>query len=45
MRGRPRIGKRFEFGGDLGGLGRPDPLKDLQRLPEHVFCPGGVAGG
>jgi hypothetical protein len=29
----------------LGGLGCPDLLEDLQRLPEPVFCLGGVAGG
>ena len=39
------MGQRLEFGGDLGGLGGLDALEDLQRLPEHVFCPGGVAGG
>jgi hypothetical protein len=41
VRGRPDIGKRFE----LGGLGCPDRLEDIQRLPEHLFRPGGVAGG
>ena len=35
--GPVRIGQRVEFGGNLGGLGRPDPLKDLQRLPQHAF--------
>lgn len=45
MRGWPRTGERLEFGGNLGGLGRPDPLEELQRLPQHICCLGGVAGG
>jgi hypothetical protein len=45
LRGRSRLGESFEFGGNLGGLGRPDLLEDLQRLPQHVSCPGGVVGG
>jgi hypothetical protein len=45
VRGRSRTGERLEFGGHLGGLGRPDLLEDLQRLPQHVFCLGGAVGG
>jgi hypothetical protein len=45
LRGRSRIGKSFEFGRDAGGFGRADPLEDLQRLPQLVFCLGGMVGG
>lgn len=45
MRARSRAGESLEFGGDVGGLGRPDPLEDLQRLAQQVFGLGGVAGG
>jgi hypothetical protein len=38
-------GKSFEFGENVGGLGRPDPLEDLQRLPQPVFGLGGAAAG
>jgi hypothetical protein len=41
----PRVGKRAEFGGDVGGLGCPDPLEGLQRPPQHACCLGGVAHG
>jgi hypothetical protein len=45
MRGWPRIAKRLEFGGDLGGLGRPDALEYLQCLPQEYLGLRGVAGG
>jgi len=35
----------LEFGGKLGGLGRPDPLEALQRLPQQVFSFVIGAGG
>jgi hypothetical protein len=35
----------LEFGGNFGGLGRPDPLEDLQCLPQGRFCLGGMPGG
>jgi hypothetical protein len=44
LAGRSRIGKTFEFGADVGGLRRPNPLEDLQRAAQPVFCLGGVAG-
>lgn len=34
-----------QFAGNIGGIGRPDPLEDRQRLPQLVFCLGGVADG
>jgi hypothetical protein len=43
--GRSSLGKSFEFGGDAGGLDRPDPLEDLQRAAQPVLCLGFVAGG
>jgi hypothetical protein len=45
VRGRPRIAKRSEFGGDLGGLRRPDALEYLQCLPQEYLGLRGVAGG
>ena len=43
--GWPRLGQGAQFAGKVGGFGRPDPLEDLQRLPQLVVCLGGVAGG
>ena len=43
--GRPRAGKNVEFGGNADGLGGPDPLEDLQRLPQEGLGPRGVAAG
>ena len=44
-RGRSRTGKCLEFGRNVGGLGGPDPLEDLQRLPQVVLGLGGMADG
>ena len=36
----------MEFGGNAArGLGRADPLEDSQRIPQHLCCLFGVAGG
>ncbi len=38
-------GKSVEFGGNAGGLGCADPLKDLQCLPQEDPGLRGVPGG
>jgi hypothetical protein len=43
-RGRSRTGKSLEFGGNVGGLGGPDPLEDFQCLPQQNPGLRGVAG-
>jgi hypothetical protein len=42
-RRRSRTGKSLKLGGNLGGLGGPDPLEDLQRLPQVVLGLSGIA--
>jgi hypothetical protein len=39
------LGGGVEFDGNVGGLDRADPLKDLQGLPQEGLCLRGVAGG
>ena len=36
---------RVEFGGQVGDLGRADPLEDLQCLLQLVACLGGMTDG
>jgi hypothetical protein len=38
------LGEGGQFAGHVIGLGRADPLEDLQRLPQDGLGPGGVAG-
>jgi len=45
VRGRLRTGESAEFGANLGGPGRADPLEDLQCLPQSVCRLIGVIGG
>jgi hypothetical protein len=45
LRGRSRTGKSLEFGGNVGGLAGPDPLEDLQCLPQQDLGLRGVADG
>lgn len=37
--------QRVEFAGQVGGLGHPDPLEDLQSLLQLVFCLCAAVGG
>ena len=39
------LGKGGQFAGDAAGVGRADPLEDLQGLPQYFVCPGGGASG
>jgi DNA-binding transcriptional ArsR family regulator len=41
----PWSGEGVQFGGQVLGLGRADPLEDLQGLPQQALGPGGLAGG
>jgi hypothetical protein len=43
--GRLRLGGSVEFGGNVGGLGRADPLEYLRGLPQESFGVRGLAGG
>ncbi len=40
-----RFGEGLEFGGNVGRLSRADPLENLQRLPQSIFCLGCFANG
>lgn len=41
----PRVGEGVQFGEDVAGFGRADPLEYLQRLPQQGPGLGGVADG
>jgi hypothetical protein len=45
LRGWPGLGEGGQFAGDVAGLGRPDPLKDLQRASQRFLSLGGLARG
>jgi len=45
LRGRSCPAEGVQFGGDIGGLGRADPLEDLLGLPQAGLRVGGVASG